>query len=68
MNSVQIIDALGGTAETARLCEVEMSAVSQWKTNGIPPARMMFLRLARPDVFLGAPEESAQKTAKTISE
>jgi phage terminase Nu1 subunit (DNA packaging protein) len=51
MTPSKIIEALGGTAETARLCEVEMAAVSQWKENGIPKARMMFLKLARPDVF-----------------
>jgi hypothetical protein len=48
--SSQIIDALGGTAEVARLCEVEMAAVSQWRNNGIPNARLMYLKLARPDV------------------
>lgn len=47
----QIIDALGGTGPVARLCEVNDSAVSQWRKDGIPRARLMFLRLARPDVF-----------------
>jgi hypothetical protein len=47
----QIIDALGGTSETARLCEVEPPSVSDWRKNGIPKPRLMFLRLARPDVF-----------------
>jgi hypothetical protein len=51
MNASKIIDALGGTAEVARLCEVDPAAVSQWRTNGIPAARMMFLRLARPGVI-----------------
>lgn len=50
-NSSQIIDALGGTGAVARLCEVTKGAVSQWRENGIPPARLMFMRLARPDVF-----------------
>lgn len=51
MDSNQIIDALGGTNEVARLCEVTAQAVSQWRTDGIPPARLMFLKLLRPDVF-----------------
>ncbi len=51
MNTSQLIDALGGTAKVARLCEVEMAAVSQWRHDGIPNARLMFLKLARPEVF-----------------
>lgn len=47
----QIIDALGGTSKTAELCEIEPPSVSEWRKNGIPHARLMFLKLARPDVF-----------------
>lgn len=48
----QIIDALGGTNEVARLCEIQPPSVSDWRHLGVPKARLMFLRLARPDVFL----------------
>lgn len=51
MNTKQIIKSLGGVAATAKLCEVTMSAVSQWEENGIPHARLMFLKLARPEAF-----------------
>ena len=51
MNPSQIIDALGGTAEVAKLCKVKPPSVSQWRESGIPQARLMFLKLARPDVF-----------------
>ena len=47
----RIIDALGGTGEVARMCEVSDAAVSQWRKDGIPRARLQYLRLARPDVF-----------------
>lgn len=47
----EIIDALGGTSETARLCEVEPPSVSDWRKYGIPHARLMFIKLARPDIF-----------------
>lgn len=47
----QIIDALGGTAEVARICKIKPPSVSEWRDNGIPQARIMFLRLLRPDVF-----------------
>ena len=50
-NSSKIIDELGGTVATARLCNVTKGAVSQWRINGIPPAREMYLRLLRPEVF-----------------
>lgn len=46
-----IIDRLGGTMATAKLCDVAPSAISQWRLNGIPKSRLMFLKLARPDVF-----------------
>ena len=51
MNSQQIIETLGGTAETARICDVSMAAVSQWKTNGIPKTQLRYLKLAKPEVF-----------------
>lgn len=51
MTASEIIDQLGGTAEVARLCEVEQPSVSEWRKRGIPRARLMFLKLARPDVF-----------------
>ena len=47
-----IIDALGGTSSTAKLCRVKDPSVSEWRRTGIPTARLMFLRLARPDVFM----------------
>ena len=42
--SREVINALGGTTEVSRLCVVQLAAVSQWKKNGIPRARLMFLR------------------------
>jgi hypothetical protein len=51
MNATEIIQRLGGPTKTAALCEVTTQAVSQWQQNGIPKARLQFLRLARPEVF-----------------
>jgi hypothetical protein len=50
-NANAIIDSLGGTVEVSRLCKVTKGAVSQWRENGIPEARLMYLRLARPEAF-----------------
>lgn len=58
----QIIDALGGTAEVARLCEVSSQAVSQWRSNGIPRAQLRFLRVVRPETFVRI-ESGARATA-----
>ena len=33
------------------MCEVNDSAVSQWRKDGIPRSRLMYLRAVRPDVF-----------------
>ncbi len=46
-----VIDALGGTGATAALCDVTSQAVSQWRRNGIPHARRMYLRVLRPEAF-----------------
>lgn len=55
-----VIEKIGGTAAMARLCDVKMPSVSEWKTTGIPSARLQFLRLARPDVFAAIELELAE--------
>lgn len=42
--ATQAIKALGGTAAVARLFDISMPSVSDWKKEGIPRARMLFLR------------------------
>lgn len=44
------IDALGGTVAVARICDVSSQAVSKWRRDGIPKARLMYLQAVRPDV------------------
>lgn len=58
----EIIDAIGGTSATARLCHVSPAAVTPWRKKGIPKARLMFLKLARPDLF---PKDSKPRRRKT---
>lgn len=55
MDDSKIIDQLGGTAEVARLCNVKQPSVSEWRRNGIPPARLQYLRLLKPEIFAGTP-------------
>lgn len=45
------IDLLGGTNAAAVFFEVTSGAVSQWRNDGIPRARAMYLRATRPDVY-----------------
>lgn len=45
-HAIEVIDALGGTAEVARICKVRMPSVSDWKREGIPCARLMYLEVA----------------------
>jgi hypothetical protein len=54
MDANKIIDALGGTSAVSEICQVTTGAVSQWRNDGIPAARLMFLKLLRPDVFADA--------------
>lgn len=67
MTPSEIIDALGGTFRVAELCEVKPPSVSEWRKHGIPRARLMFLRIARPDAFeiLDAKEKSQGARAST---
>ena len=57
----QIIDAFGGTSAVASLCEVSDAAVSQWRTSKIPNARLMFLKLVRPDIFISNPGHAGRQ-------
>lgn len=63
MNPNEIIDALGGTFRVAELCEVRPPSVSDWRKYGIPRARMMFLRIARPEVFKKLDAHVVKQTA-----
>ena len=61
----EIIDALGGTCAVARLCGgIKPPSVTKWRTNGIPQARLMFLKAVRPDVFGIAPARRGRKPAR----
>lgn len=68
VDSNLIIDRLGGTVETAKLCEVGPSAVSQWREKGIPRARLLFLRAIRPEIFTDGHPEPASGSAQTMAE
>lgn len=51
MDTNDLIDKLGGTTEVARIFGIKPPSVSEWRVSGIPKARLMYLRLLRPDVF-----------------
>lgn len=47
----EIIDALGGTSKTARIFDLKDPSISGWRKKGIPNARLMYLKVVRPDIF-----------------
>lgn len=51
VSASEIIDRLGGTSKTARLFEITAPSVSEWRSKGIPKARMMYLRAVFPEVL-----------------
>lgn len=51
--ATQIIEALGDTAAVARLFGISMASVSDWKKSGIPPARLMYLKVAHKKKLAG---------------
>lgn len=52
-SATQVIDALGGTAAVARIFNVKPPSVSDWKKDGIPAARVMFLKVAHRKALSG---------------
>ena len=50
-NSNIIINKLGGTSAVAKIFGVSVPAVSKWRIQGIPPARLMYLKVKYPKVF-----------------
>lgn len=63
MDDSEIIDRLGGTAAVAALCEVKPPSVSEWRKEGIPRARRMFLKAIRPDAFEAESADDQQEAA-----
>lgn len=47
----QAIDTLGGATAVAALFDIRPQAVSQWRRDGIPRARRMYLALRFPQLF-----------------
>jgi DNA-binding transcriptional regulator YdaS (Cro superfamily) len=43
MNTNKIIELLGGTTKVAKLCNISPPSVSQWRNNGIPPDKLIFM-------------------------
>lgn len=57
--SCEIIDSLGGTVAVSKIFKVTKGAVSQWRDNGIPEARRMYLELAFPEAFSDRKDQKA---------
>ena len=67
-HATQVIDALGGTAKVARLCDLSMSSVSDWKQGGVPPARMQYFKAAHKKMLSGIDLTAATAKRKAKSQ
>lgn len=47
----KIIDRLGGNVAVAAIFKISSQAISKWRRDGIPEARLMYLKVAHPDAF-----------------
>lgn len=63
-HATKIIEALGDTAEVARMFDVRMPSVSDWKKHGIPRARMMYLKVAQAQALEGVDLDAATAPAR----
>lgn len=63
--ATQVIDALGGTAAVARIFDVKQPSVSDWKKDGIPASRVMFLKLAYRKALAGIDLAAATAPRRT---
>lgn len=72
MNADLAIDQLGGTDAVALLCQVTPAAVSQWRRNGLPKSRVMFLKALHPTLgklsFSGVDEMSLRTAIEKNTE
>lgn len=68
IHAAQVIEKLGGTAEVSRLFGLSMPSVSDWKNDGIPPARMMYLRLAKKRDLKGIDLDAATAKKRATTE
>lgn len=68
MDDNEIIDALGGTAKVARLCDVKAPSVSEWRKNGIPKPWRKFFQAIRPDLFTGSNADRRKRARRHSSD
>ena len=53
ISATKVIDALGGTFAVARIFDIRPPSVSDWKRDGIPRARVMYLKAAYRKALVG---------------
>ena len=50
-----------GTVPLMAMFDISKGAISQWRSNGIPKARLMYLELSHPELFSGPPKSKSLK-------
>lgn len=51
MTASDIIDRMGGTSKVAQFFGICPASVSEWRQKGIPKARLLTLKYAKPELF-----------------
>lgn len=59
----KVIDGLGGTSATARLCDIKVPSVCQWRHDGIPKPWLKYFKAIRPDLFEAPATTGESETA-----
>lgn len=50
-----------GTVPLMAMFDISKGAISQWRSNGIPKARLMYLELSHPELFSDSPKSKSLK-------
>ena len=53
-----------GTPALMELFEITKGAISQWRTSGIPKARLMYLKLHSPELFVEFKKSKSTKQSR----
>jgi|GEM_PF-1866215 len=61
---LELINAIG-TAALMDMFQVSKGAISQWRKNGIPKARLMYLELRYPELFVASQKSKSSKQPRT---
>ena len=63
LNASEVIYSFGGTVAAARLSEVSIHSVSEWREKVIPMTRLQFFSVLRDPMFFGSQSRTVDNRA-----